>query len=62
MQVGTEVEDEGQRVGLVPCGEAGGDAVVRVANYEAVEEERLNVLGLIIDSDAGVEVIGVLLD
>ena len=57
------MEAEGEWVGLLPgVGEGGGEVEVRVAGDEAVEEELVDVLGLGVDADAGIEVGGAGLD
>ena len=61
--VGAEVKDPGERVGGFPrSGEEGLEAEVLVAADEGVEEEGVDVLGLGVDADAGIEVGGAGLD
>src|SRR5580698_872886 len=58
-----EVKDPGLLVGGFPAGgEEGLEAEVLVAADERVEEERVDMLGLGVDADAGIEVGGAGLD
>jgi hypothetical protein len=60
---GAQVEDEGERVGLLPTeSKAGGEVELGIADDEAVKYELVDVLGLGVDADAGVEAGGAGLD